>query len=404
MLLSYRTMSSTTWISSYIRRPSTNIIMNIGKNNRIQQQLFKTISTIDKRRTISSTNTMILPNKWNTYNNNEASYLVYRNNNNINEHHLLLNRYHTTSRSFSDQTTTDVSKKSTTTTTPYNTNVNNDTTLTKTATSTIVNNTDELLSNNILITIYQYQICPFCNRVKALLDYINIPYRIIEVNPLTKYELKQYKKQKYQKVPILTITSSSNNDDDKHIDNNSNNDEEIAIFGSDEIITTLLQRNDIMSKLQHRWKQQQDQHQQLHIMSMNEFWNPSLMTSLLNTNNKDSTTNTTSTTTNIDWNHYAMETLAPILYPNLCRTISDSYNAFGYVNHVTSFTTIQKISIRLLGSLVRMYMCICAARGNATFCFSFYFCILFDFFYLINLLSHVPLLSFLPLHTLSCYD
>jgi hypothetical protein len=40
------------------------------------------------------------------------------------------------------------------------------------------------------VTLYQYQICPFCNTAKAVLAYANVPYETVEVNPLTKAELK----------------------------------------------------------------------------------------------------------------------------------------------------------------------------------------------------------------------
>jgi hypothetical protein len=42
------------------------------------------------------------------------------------------------------------------------------------------------------VTLYQYQICPFCNTAKAVLAYANVPYKTVEVNPLTKAELKWY--------------------------------------------------------------------------------------------------------------------------------------------------------------------------------------------------------------------
>jgi microsomal prostaglandin-E synthase 2 len=47
-------------------------------------------------------------------------------------------------------------------------------------------------SANPPLQLYQYAICPFCNRVKALLDYMDIPYTAVEVNPLTKGEIKWY--------------------------------------------------------------------------------------------------------------------------------------------------------------------------------------------------------------------
>jgi hypothetical protein len=36
------------------------------------------------------------------------------------------------------------------------------------------------------IKLYQYDVCPFCCKVKAFLDFKGIPYEAVEVNPLTK--------------------------------------------------------------------------------------------------------------------------------------------------------------------------------------------------------------------------
>ncbi|KAK3145190.1 hypothetical protein QOZ80_4AG0325150 [Eleusine coracana subsp. coracana] len=58
----------------------------------------------------------------------------------------------------------------------------------------------DLLPQNVVL--YQYQACPFCNKVRAFLDYHNIPYKVVEVNPLSKKEIKW---SDYKKVPILTI-------------------------------------------------------------------------------------------------------------------------------------------------------------------------------------------------------
>lgn len=51
--------------------------------------------------------------------------------------------------------------------------------------------------------VYQYQICPYCHRVKAYLDYLKVRYQVVEVNPLTKSELAFSKK--YKKVPIAVF-------------------------------------------------------------------------------------------------------------------------------------------------------------------------------------------------------
>lgn len=52
------------------------------------------------------------------------------------------------------------------------------------------------------VVLYQYEACPFCNKVKAFLDYYDIPYKVVEVNPFSKKEIKW---SDYKKVPILVV-------------------------------------------------------------------------------------------------------------------------------------------------------------------------------------------------------
>ncbi|XRB10702.1 prostaglandin-E synthase 2 [Pseudoscourfieldia marina] len=53
------------------------------------------------------------------------------------------------------------------------------------------------------VALYQYEVCPFCCKVKAFLDLYGIPYRTVEVDPLRKTEIKW--SSDYKKVPIVTI-------------------------------------------------------------------------------------------------------------------------------------------------------------------------------------------------------
>ena len=164
------------------------------------------------------------------------------------------------------------------------------------------------------ITLYQYAICPFCAKTKALLSYIGIkPNQIIEVNPLTKSELQDLSKD-YRKVPIAIIDDNQFN-------------------GSDDIVDNLLDHPYVEWKLKRRWAQ-------------------------TNTLNEKSGMNMSvfrSSDTASKWSAFANDDLAALMYPNVCRTLSDSYEAFGYVSDVKTFTSVEKAMIKGIGSLAMYF-------------------------------------------------
>jgi microsomal prostaglandin-E synthase 2 len=154
------------------------------------------------------------------------------------------------------------------------------------------------------VKLYQYAICPFCNQAKAILSYTGIDYHVVEVNPLTKAELKPWSGD-YKKVPIAII-------DDKQVN------------GSDEIVSALLNDARVVASLESKWSD----------MTLDEF---------------------KSSPSAEKWTAFAKDDLAALLYPNICRTLGDSFAAFGYVKDVPTFSTFDKLSIRGLGSLA-MYL------------------------------------------------
>lgn len=94
--------------------------------------------------------------------------------------------------------------------------------------------------------------------------------------------------------------------------------------GSDEIVTALLDDPRVVVSLESKWND----------MTLDEFQSsPSAQ----------------------KWTAFAKEDLGALLYPNICRTLEDSYTAFGYVNGVSTFSAFQKLSIRGFGSLA-MYL------------------------------------------------
>merc|ERR1740138_1312095 len=53
------------------------------------------------------------------------------------------------------------------------------------------------------LRLFQYAICPFCNKTKAALDFLRVPYATVEVDPLTRSQIKFSKD--YKKVPIAVF-------------------------------------------------------------------------------------------------------------------------------------------------------------------------------------------------------
>ncbi|KEP63400.1 UNVERIFIED_CONTAM: prostaglandin-E synthase [Hammondia hammondi] len=60
--------------------------------------------------------------------------------------------------------------------------------------------------SNCSVYLLQFESCPFCRKVRACLDFLNVPYTLVEVEPLLKKELKPFG---YSKVPLLVIARSS---------------------------------------------------------------------------------------------------------------------------------------------------------------------------------------------------
>ena len=187
-------------------------------------------------------------------------------------------------------------------------------------------------SSDLNVVLYQYNICPFCHKVKALLDYSRLSYESIEVNPVTKAELKF--SSDYKKVPIAII-----------------NDEQVN--GSDEIVEVLLQKSEFYDILMERWEEEAAREKDITQedpdsipMSVYAFDTPQTR----------------------EWANWANTEVAKVLYPNISKSLSDSYRAFNYVHDVSSFSPFQKMAIQTIGSFA-MYMA--ASRIKSEFLIRF---------------------------------
>jgi len=64
-------------------------------------------------------------------------------------------------------------------------------------------NHSKLTKEELSIKMYQYEVCPFCCKTRAFLNYYQIPFEKIEVDPVFKSELKSV--TEYRKVPVLFV-------------------------------------------------------------------------------------------------------------------------------------------------------------------------------------------------------
>jgi len=59
------------------------------------------------------------------------------------------------------------------------------------------------------ITLYQFELCPFCHKAKAAMDIKKLPYRKVEVNPYSKKELPELPEGTPRTVPVIQYEDST---------------------------------------------------------------------------------------------------------------------------------------------------------------------------------------------------
>jgi len=146
------------------------------------------------------------------------------------------------------------------------------------------------------IQLYQYKICPFCNRVKSYLDYLQIEYDTIEVNPLSKGEISKLE-VKAKKVPIAVINGAVIEDSKTIIDFVSNS-------MVDSASNTRLNFN-----------------KQKFFPEDTEKW--------------------------IEWSE---KSLAVLLYPNITRSFNESWECFTYANDVVTWNVLTRMAVQYAGA------------------------------------------------------
>jgi microsomal prostaglandin-E synthase 2 len=138
--------------------------------------------------------------------------------------------------------------------------------------------------------VYQYLICPFCNRVKSYMDFVGIEYDTVEVNPLTKSEITFPVTSK--KVPIAILDGKT--------------------FEDSSVIIEAITKYAEEKKLKFPGK------------------------SFFPADTEK-------------WNEWSEKKLAVMLYPNITRSFEESWECFGYSSEVSTWSALQRVLVRTIG-------------------------------------------------------
>ncbi|KAK3747835.1 hypothetical protein QZH41_015986, partial [Actinostola sp. cb2023] len=179
------------------------------------------------------------------------------------------------------------------------------------------------------ITLYQYQTCPFCCKVRAFLDYYGMEYSIVEVNPLSRKEIQF---SKYKKVPIAVVNGKQINDSSVITSVLK------SYLGGEQMLDTLLTYYPEMKSTNEDGKavlEYANRHAVMHLTGVDKSTQKKIMEER-------------------QWRKWVDNTFVHTLSPNIYRTAAEASKAFEYFSTVGNFSTVERYAVRY-GGTVAMY-------------------------------------------------
>jgi microsomal prostaglandin-E synthase 2 len=146
-------------------------------------------------------------------------------------------------------------------------------------------------------TLYQYQVCPFCNKAQAFLEFAEVPHQRVEVNPLSKKEMKF---SEYKMVPFMVVETAPG--------------QKKQVNGSDAIVDFIA---------------------------------------------SDAKPGTVSEKDPEDvkkWRDWVNDRLVKLLPPNIYRTPGEALQAFDYISKSSNFSLYERISAKYAGALAMFFI------------------------------------------------
>ncbi|XP_022085283.1 prostaglandin E synthase 2-like [Acanthaster planci] len=184
-------------------------------------------------------------------------------------------------------------------------------------------------ASRLKLTLYQYEVCPFCCKLRAFLDFYGVPYDVVEVDPIRRKELKF---SKYRKVPILIQEGPAN--------------EKIQLNDSSVIISAL---TTYMSTDEKDFLKIVSYFPQIEIQDKKgrksiEFGNKyEIMTGMPG--------RTVHEKEEKKWREWVDGVLVHYIPPNIYRSPSESLQAFSYISSHGKYSTIEQFVIKYAGAV-----------------------------------------------------
>lgn len=198
-------------------------------------------------------------------------------------------------------------------------------------------------NTDLQLTLFQYQTCPFCCKVRAFLGYYGIPFDVVEVNPVMRQQLNF---SKYKKVPILLAHDRKSNTQHQL------NDSSVIIS----ILGTYLMdiKGGLQSALKYYVPVVYTNEEGIEITEVtNKYF---LMYA------EKSTDGRTYEDINRErkWRRWADSELVHVLSPNIYRTYEEAKQAFNYFSHVgeweKNFSYFERLVVIYVGATAMYFI------------------------------------------------
>lgn len=170
-------------------------------------------------------------------------------------------------------------------------------------------------TSELKLTLYQYQTCPFCCKVRVFLDYYGLSYDVVEVDPVLRKEISW---SSYKKVPILLTETASGYQPLN---------ESSMIISL--IASHLKDKSQKVEELMSYYPSigMHDKDDKLKYEIMNKYY-------LMYKDSLPDNKNFNDIIEERKWRKWADDTLVHTLSPNVYRTLDEAYNTFNWFSKV----------------------------------------------------------------------